>query len=141
MTKEAFESEWVRLERNTAMMRDPSNKDRRFLPLRFEDCPISALLLRWSKHIDWSSESRRAWQKPLVELQPGAAPLPELPKDQWNPFDPYAPALGSSFVGREDELSRIQQTMEMGHSLSVVGCWRIGKTSFLPKLTLLAQFN
>ena len=31
MTKAAFESEWVRLERNTATFRDPANHDRRFL--------------------------------------------------------------------------------------------------------------
>ena len=31
MTKAAFESEWVRLDRNTATFRDPSNQDRRFL--------------------------------------------------------------------------------------------------------------
>ena len=30
MTKAAFESEWVRLERNTATFRDPANHDRRF---------------------------------------------------------------------------------------------------------------
>ena len=46
MTKAAFESEWVRLERNTATFRDPANHDRRFLPLRlFEnDCQIPAML-------------------------------------------------------------------------------------------------
>ena len=46
MTKSAFESEWVRLERNTATFRDPGNHARRFLPLRlFEnDCQIPATL-------------------------------------------------------------------------------------------------
>ena len=34
MTQAAFESEWVRLERNTATFRDPGNHNRRFLPLR-----------------------------------------------------------------------------------------------------------
>ena len=42
MTKAAFESEWVRLERNTATFRDPANHDRRFLPLRLDDCQIPA---------------------------------------------------------------------------------------------------
>ena len=37
MTKAAFESEWVRLERNTATFRDPGNHDRRFLPPRLDN--------------------------------------------------------------------------------------------------------
>ena len=99
MTKAAFESEWMRLERNTATFRDPGNHDRRFLPLRLEDCQIPATLRRL-KDIDWRAESDSAWQQLLATLQPGAAPLPEVPRDQWNPFDPYTPALGSSFVRR-----------------------------------------
>jgi hypothetical protein len=130
MTKAAFESEWVRLERNTATFRDPAYNDRRFLPLRFDDCQIPATLRRL-KYIDWRAESDDAWQQLLATLQPGAARLLEVPRDEWNPFDPYTPALGSSFVGRTDELRRMQQAMETGHSLSVVGDWRIGKTSLL----------
>ena len=99
MTKAAFESEWVRLERNTATFRDPANHDRRFLPLRLDDCQIPATLRRL-KYIDWRAESDSAWQQLLATLQPGAAPLPEVPRDEWNPFDPYTPTLGSSFVGR-----------------------------------------
>ncbi|MBC7817473.1 MAG: AAA family ATPase, partial [Planctomycetaceae bacterium] len=82
-------------------------------------------------YIDWRAESDSAWQQLPAALKPGAAPQPEVPEDQWNPFDPYTPALGSSFVGRTDELRRMQQAMETGHSLSVVGDWRIGKTSLL----------
>ena len=130
MTKAAFESEWVRLERNTVTFRDPGNHDRRFLPLKLDDCQIPATLRRL-KYIDWQAESDSAWQQLLAALQPGAATQPEVPEDQWNPFDPYTPALGSCFVGRIDELRRMQQAMENGHSLSVVGDWRIGKTSLL----------
>jgi hypothetical protein len=130
MTRAAFESEWARLERNTATFRDPLNHERRFLPLRFDDCVIPAALRRL-KYIDYRDESDRAWQELLACLQPGAEPLPELPPEEWNPFDPYTPALGSGFVGRAEELRRLQQAMEMGHSVSVVGDWRIGKTSLL----------
>lgn len=130
MTKAAFESEWVRLERNTATFRDPNNLDRRFLPLRFEKCLIPATLRRL-KYIDWLDESQDGWNQLLWCLKPGAAPLPEMPMDQWNQFDPYTPAIGSSFVGRKEELRRMQQAMELGHSLSVVGDWRIGKSALL----------
>lgn len=55
MTKAAFESEWVRLRRNTATFRDPGNHDRRILPLRMDDCQIPATLRRL-KYINWQAE-------------------------------------------------------------------------------------
>lgn len=130
MTEAAFQSEWVRLERNTAIFRDPSNHERRFLPLKFEDGPIPAMLRRL-KYIDWRAEADEAWQELLALLQPGAAHPPEMPADQWNPFDPYIPAIGGSFVGRRNELRRLLTAMETAHSVSVVGDWRTGKTSLL----------
>lgn len=42
MTKAAFESEWVRLERNTATFHDPANHDRRFLP-EFTTIPLGSI--------------------------------------------------------------------------------------------------
>ncbi len=51
MSKAAFESEWVRLEQNTATFRDPGNLGRRFLPLRF-DGRESPATLRRLKYID-----------------------------------------------------------------------------------------
>ena len=117
---------------------DPANRDRRLLPLRLDDCQIPAKLRRL-KYIDWRAESNSAWQELLATLQPGAVPLPEVPRDEWNPFDPYTPALESSFVGRTDELRRMQQAMETGHSVSVVGDWRIGKTSLLAERARAAE--
>jgi len=40
MSKAAFDSEWVTLERHTALFRDPTNQQRRFIPLRLHDCDI-----------------------------------------------------------------------------------------------------
>src|SRR5215468_2574123 len=34
MSKNAFASEWVTLERHTSLFRDPTNQERRFIPLR-----------------------------------------------------------------------------------------------------------
>ncbi len=100
MTKAAFESEWVRLERNTATFRDPANHVCRFLPLRLSenDCHIPATLRRL-KYIDWRAESDTAWQQLLATLQPGAAPRPEISRDEWNPFDPYTSRLGEQLRG------------------------------------------
>ena len=36
MSRNAFASEWVTLERHTAMFRDPTNQRRRFIPVRLD---------------------------------------------------------------------------------------------------------
>ena len=130
MTKNTFESEWVELERNSATFRDPTNKLKRFLPVRFEECEIPPFERRLN-YIDWVSESDEAFSAILSQLDPESKPLPETPLEEWNPYDPFTPALGSRFVGREVELKRLRKAMEAGHSVSVVGDWRIGKTSLL----------
>ena len=40
MSQAAFDSEWVTLERHTALFRDPTNQQRRFIPLRLDDYVI-----------------------------------------------------------------------------------------------------
>jgi hypothetical protein len=68
ITKAAFESEWVRLKRNTATLRDPANHDRRFLPLRLDDCQIPATLRRL-KCIDRRTESfSRLFRHPAAQM-------------------------------------------------------------------------
>jgi len=39
MSASAFGSEWAQLEAGTFRFRDPLNKDRRFIPVRFDDAP------------------------------------------------------------------------------------------------------
>src|SRR5437762_2871386 len=44
MSANAFGSDWVDLERATVIFRDPSNKARRFLPVRLDDAEIPEML-------------------------------------------------------------------------------------------------
>ena len=46
MSKAAFDSDWVSLERSTSIFRDPSNKQRRFVPLLIQDCEIPDVIRR-----------------------------------------------------------------------------------------------
>ena len=48
MSKNAFSPEWVELERNTALFRDPTNRQRRFIPLRLDDCDIKGSLRQFA---------------------------------------------------------------------------------------------
>lgn len=52
MSRRAFASEWVSLERQTAMFRDPTNAKRRFIPLRLDDTEIRDTLRQFA-YIDW----------------------------------------------------------------------------------------
>jgi hypothetical protein len=56
MTPWAFGSDWVRLERSTAMFRDPTGKSRRFIPLLMVDCEMPDTIRRL-KYVDYREES------------------------------------------------------------------------------------
>ena len=43
LSAHAFASEWVSLERHTALFRDPTNAQRRFMPVRIDDSEIVPL--------------------------------------------------------------------------------------------------
>ena len=43
----ALGSDWVGLERSTALLRDPANAGRRFIPLLLADCKLPATLRRY----------------------------------------------------------------------------------------------
>jgi hypothetical protein len=47
MSAAAFGSDWVSLERSTALFRDPINKTRRFIPLLLLDCVLPDTLRRY----------------------------------------------------------------------------------------------
>lgn len=59
MSPDFFNSDWVGLERSTAIFRDPRNKDRRFIPLLLKTCTIPDALRRY-KYIDLQNRTRRA---------------------------------------------------------------------------------
>ena len=48
-----------------------------------------------------------------------------------NPYDPWTPAIPPGFVGRGGTLARLQKAIAEGRSVSLVGDWRIGKSSLL----------
>lgn len=54
MSKEAFASDWSRMESYTFRFRDPLNKELRFIPLRLDDTPIDGTLSQF-RYIDWST--------------------------------------------------------------------------------------
>ncbi len=65
LSPNALESNWVGLERSTAIHRDPSNEGRRFIPLLLADCDLPDSLRRY-KHVDFRKETDEAFAELLT---------------------------------------------------------------------------
>ena len=69
MSKHAFGSDWVTLERHTALFRDPANRQRRFIPLRLDDAEIKGTLRSFA-YVDWRRAAAKQYQRFLEALGP-----------------------------------------------------------------------
>src|SRR3954471_4323127 len=75
----ALGSDWVALERSTVLFRDPTNADRRFIPLLLANCEFPDTLRRY-KYVDYRRETKAAFDELLAacrsgsEAQPAQAP-------------------------------------------------------------------
>jgi GTPase SAR1 family protein len=85
MSADAFESEWVTLERHTALFRDPTNAQRRFIPLRLDDAEIKDALKPFA-YVDWREKADEQYAKlltacrpSLVRAEPADEPTPGPP--------------------------------------------------------------
>lgn len=55
----------------------------------------------------------------------------EVPKSVSNPYAPWSPSTAKGFVGRPDLLRRLRIAVDEARSISLIGDWRIGKSSLL----------
>src|SRR3954469_11542212 len=78
LSSAALGSDWVTLERNTVIFRDPSNAGRRFIPLLLADCDLPDTLRRY-KYVDCRWEMKEAFAELLAACRPEteATPPPE----------------------------------------------------------------
>ena len=72
LSPNALASNWVALERSTAIHRDPSNLGRRFIPLLLADCDLPDTLRRY-KYVDYREHSDAAFEEVLTACQPEPA--------------------------------------------------------------------
>jgi len=62
MSQASSASEWVTLERHTYLFRDPTNQQRRFIPLRLDDCEIKGTLKQFA-YVDWRERDDSEYTK------------------------------------------------------------------------------
>jgi hypothetical protein len=69
MSHAYFASEWSTLEHHTLLFRDPTNAQRRFIPLLIEDCKLPDVIAQFA-YVDWRQKSEEAYTKLLVACRP-----------------------------------------------------------------------
>lgn len=72
MSEHAFSSEWIGLERHTAIFRDPTNQDRRFIPLRLDDAEINDVLKQYA-YVEWRESPTEEYNHLLSVCRPQQA--------------------------------------------------------------------
>jgi hypothetical protein len=65
MSQAYFGSEWGKLEHHTLIFRDPTNAQRRFIPLLIGDCTRPDIIAQFA-YVDWRTPSDEAYEKLLA---------------------------------------------------------------------------
>jgi TIR domain len=68
MSANAYASDWVTMERHTVMFRDPTNEQRRFIPVRMDDADIKDPLKHFS-YIDWRHKENEQYERLLRAIE------------------------------------------------------------------------
>ena len=158
MSAQAFASDWVQLESQTVLFRDPTNKKRRLIPLLLDDAPIPGMRAQF-KYVDWRADPEQAYHDLLAVCNEARAALaestqtptapPALPQPPSSPppsiktdidrITKYAP---EHLLGREPELALLEAAWQQAinpapdnksraHIISFVALGGEGKTSLV----------
>jgi hypothetical protein len=65
MSPAYFDSEWGTLEHHTLLFRNPTNSQRRFIPILITECSLPDIIAQFA-YIDWRTPSDEAYAKLLV---------------------------------------------------------------------------
>jgi hypothetical protein len=79
LSSAALGSDWVTLERSTALFRDPTNAGRRFIPLLLTDCELPDALRRY-KYVNYREETTAAFAELLAACRSESESAPTTQK-------------------------------------------------------------
>lgn len=128
----AFGSDWSQLEAGTFRFRDPLNRQRRFIPLRLDDAPITGSLAQFL-YINWLAADReREYAKLLEACRPGGKPLTAaLAQDRISIA--RLPTSGRELFGRDAELQLLDEAWANPNTnlVTFVAWGGVGKTALV----------
>jgi small GTP-binding protein len=75
ISKDIFESEWAAMESGTFRFRDPTNQERRFVPLRLDSAQIKDSLRQFA-YVDWQTKSPREYAKLVAACSSAHGQIP-----------------------------------------------------------------
>jgi hypothetical protein len=132
LSKDALVSNWATLERLTAFFRDPTNRNRRFIPVRLDDAEIPDTL-RFIRYVYWRSTDKVAQYEQLLTAC-GVPHSATPPKETYHSvFTPGAPPTNAKLlVGRDDAVNELRDyILSPGIHPIVIGPRGVGKTSLI----------
>lgn len=113
LSPEALGSEWVTLERNTVLFRDPNNSQRRFVPLLLADCELPDTLRRY-KYVDYRDQNRTAFDELLSACQSDIAEKHAATKSKPSNKTPETLPAKTSEPSEQKPLAVLKRKLE-GH--------------------------
>ena len=144
LSQPAIDSDWVKLERNTAIFRDPMNKARRFVPVLLEECRMPATLGRFL-YLDWRAEGEEELAKLLQACAPPAPSKPAKPKSatgaQTAPPSGAMRADDPRYVERPADADAMAAAKGPPDTLVVRAPRQMGKSSLLKRYLAECQRN
>jgi len=137
----ASKSDWTKLERNTAIFRDPQNKERPVIPVLLEDCRRIPAALRRLAYIDWRGESSEGLATLIQSCQPpqkeGTAKRTSgmdvaPPGGALRPDDPF-------YLERETDAEVLAAAQRAAETIIIKAPRQMGKSSLLKRYLAKCQ--
>lgn len=131
ISQAAIDSDWVKLERNTTIFRDPQNTERRFIPLLLEDCAIPIAIQRLA-YVDWKVENKDALRKLIQLCRPQKRKRKKvsrrspmgLPTGAMSPENPL-------YIEREADVYTLAAAQQRAETIIIKAPRQMGKSSLL----------
>jgi hypothetical protein len=133
MSQAAIDSDWVKLERNTNIFRDPQNKERRFIPLMLEDCHAPAVIRRLA-YMDWRNEDSETLAKLIQLCQPPRKKVKARSRCKSTDITLPTGAMSSDnplYIKREADAYAMVVAQQMAETIIIKAPRQMGKSSLL----------
>ena len=128
LSSTAVKSKWVAMERGVPLFRDPTNLQRRFIPLLLEPCDLPDTL-KGISHINYFEDEEAGYQKLLAQFQIESSPPPSKTQTDLDRL----PLGSTTLVGRTSYLKQLDECLESDviAIASLIAAGGVGKSALV----------